>query len=121
AAMDFDLQLGQVVLAQADGRANLILSRYDGATWTAIPLATTYTVGTPDAVVHRLASARLEVIAGQHVFELSHAPALADSYGNGCGADPPGLAARTQPRLSADFGLEVVRAPAGAPVAIFGG
>ncbi|MBM4061637.1 MAG: hypothetical protein FJ265_11165 [Planctomycetes bacterium] len=122
-ALGFDARRQRVLLSQSGTQMMATLPpslwTYDGVTWTPLPLQQNLAIQPVHAVLTLPGEIDPLLADGYSVLQLSVRPAAVASAGQGCGAVPLRLWARTLPRPGArQFGFEIDRAAPAAPVVL---
>ena len=119
-AMDFDVELQQIVLVGGHGTAAPSeLWRFDGADWHPLPVPAEIRFWESVGAVGGPFSAGLQIVDRSSVFLLSTRAANTELYGAACGALVPEVAASQWPLVgSANFAIDVTDAAANGVVAL---
>lgn len=122
-ALGFDNRRQRVLLSQSGtqsvGPLPPSLWTFDGSTWTPLPLQQNLAIQPVHSVLTLPGEVDPLLADGYAVLQLSVRAAEVENLGAGCGTAPLRLWARTLPRPgSGEFGCEIDRAAAGAPMVL---
>lgn len=122
-SLAYDVRRSECIYAvQRQSQPNLEFWSYANGGWQLIPWAGALSAAFGVKVFATTGLAGTFVFDGGIVQHLAMNPPVVATYGAGCGAAAPVLAAQTLPRLlEPQFGFEVTRAGAALPTALIGG